>query len=192
MLKGSVAPAVEDKPYTDRWGSTLSGYAPILDSEGRSVGLVGVDVHVAQIAALRRHVLAVVASAFGGAFVLLILASILVARSVRKPLTRLIEGTEAIARGELTTRLRMQRGDEFGVVARHFDSMAEALQDRCSSGAHPRSGGEQILRQDDEGAAVFDAPGVVIYPESAAVAAVAGRGLVARSRLERVKAARAL
>ncbi len=130
MLKGFVAPAVEDEPYADQWGLTLSGYAPITDSKGRSVGLVGVDVQVIQIAALRRQVLTVVAAAFGVAFVLLGLASILVARSVRKPLTRLIDGTEAIARGELTTRLRMRRSDEFGVMARHFDSMAEALQDR--------------------------------------------------------------
>jgi adenylate cyclase len=130
LLKGFAAPAVEQQPYTDKWGPTLSGYAPIVDSEGRSVGLVGVDVKVVQIAALRRQVMMVVAAAFGAAFVLLSLASILVARSVRKPLTKLIEGTEAIARGELTTRIAMQRKDEFGVVARHFDAMAEALQDR--------------------------------------------------------------
>ena len=130
MLKGFVAPAVEDEPYADQWGMTLSGYAPITDSSGRSVGLVGVDVQVVQIAGLRRQVLIVVASAFALAFVLLGVASILVARSVRKPLTKLIDGTEAIARGELTTRLHMRRRDEFGVMARHFDSMAEALQDR--------------------------------------------------------------
>ena len=130
MLKGFVAPAVEDEPYADQWGSTLSGYAPILDSVGRSVGLVGVDVQVVQIAGLRQQVLIVVAGTFGVALVLLGLASILVARSVRKPLTALIDGTEAIARGELTTRLHMQRSDEFGVMARHFDAMAEALQDR--------------------------------------------------------------
>jgi len=130
MLKGFVAPAVEDEPYADQWGLTLSGYAPITNSEGRSVGLVGVDVQIVEIAALRRQVLTVVAVAFGLAFMLLGLASILVARSVRKPLTKLIDGTEAIARGELTTRLDMRRSDEFGVMARHFDSMAEALQDR--------------------------------------------------------------
>ncbi len=130
MLKGFVAPAVEEQPYADRWGVTLSGYAPIANSEGRSVGLVGVDVQVVQIATLRRQVLFVVAAAFGLAFVLLGLASILVARSVRKPLTKLIDGTESIARGELTTRLHMRRSDEFGVMGRHFDSMAEALQDR--------------------------------------------------------------
>ena len=130
MLKGFVAPAVEDKPYADQWGMTLSGYAPITDSSGRSVGLVGVDVQVVQIAGLRRQVLIVVAGAFAVALVLLGLASILVARSVRKPLTKLIDGTEAIARGELATRLHMRRRDEFGVMARHFDSMAEALQDR--------------------------------------------------------------
>jgi class 3 adenylate cyclase len=130
MLKGFANPAVEEKPYADQWGMTLSGYAPITASDGRSVGLVGVDVEVQQIANLRRQVMIIVAGSFGVAFIVLGLASLGVARSVRTPLTKLIDGVEAIARGELDTRLRMRRSDEFGVVARHFDSMAEALQDR--------------------------------------------------------------
>nr|MBA2319936.1 adenylate/guanylate cyclase domain-containing protein [Deltaproteobacteria bacterium] len=58
------------------------------------------------------------------------LAAMVVARSVRDPLGRTIRATSAIARGELDTRLALDRTDEFGVLGRHFDAMASGLQDR--------------------------------------------------------------
>ncbi|WP_298326397.1 methyl-accepting chemotaxis protein [Asticcacaulis sp.] len=39
------APQVEADTYTDKWGTFLSGYAPLVD-KGRFVGLVGVDIRV--------------------------------------------------------------------------------------------------------------------------------------------------
>ncbi len=39
-------PLVEERFYTDQWGTVLSSYAPIRDSRGRIVGIVGVDLHV--------------------------------------------------------------------------------------------------------------------------------------------------
>ncbi|MGQ9486633.1 MAG: ATP-binding protein [Armatimonadota bacterium] len=38
----------ESRLYTDRWGSFISGYAPIRDSGGQVVGIVGVDLHANQ------------------------------------------------------------------------------------------------------------------------------------------------
>lgn len=37
---------VEDKPYTDKWGTVLSAYAPVRDSSGAMIGMTGVDMHV--------------------------------------------------------------------------------------------------------------------------------------------------
>ncbi|MFN3807372.1 methyl-accepting chemotaxis protein [Asticcacaulis sp.] len=39
------APQVEAETYTDKWGTFLSGYAPLVD-KGQFVGLVGVDIRV--------------------------------------------------------------------------------------------------------------------------------------------------
>jgi diguanylate cyclase (GGDEF)-like protein/PAS domain S-box-containing protein len=49
------------EPYRDKWGSFMTGWAPILDRDGREVGVVGVDVdssvYVARHAAARRWAL---------------------------------------------------------------------------------------------------------------------------------------
>lgn len=36
-------PMVEQEPYSDRWGTFLSAYAPIKDSAGRTVAILGID-----------------------------------------------------------------------------------------------------------------------------------------------------
>lgn len=130
MLKGFSTPAVEDEPYTDEFGTTLSGYAPILNSKGRSVGIVGADVNVSRIDDLRNEVLYVVLTVFGIATLLIGLVSLAVARSVRVPLTKIINATAAIARGDLSKRIDMQRKDEFGLMSKHFDNMVDDLKDR--------------------------------------------------------------
>ncbi len=58
-LREGIAIA-ENRLYTDQWGTYISGYAPIRDSGGRLVGIVGVDLHVTRyqqrLAAMRDSV----------------------------------------------------------------------------------------------------------------------------------------
>ena len=35
---------ISDTPYTDRWGSFLSAYVPMLNSEGKMVAVLGIDI----------------------------------------------------------------------------------------------------------------------------------------------------
>ena len=37
---------VEDKPYSDEWGTFLSGYAPIYDAQKNFLGIVGADIRI--------------------------------------------------------------------------------------------------------------------------------------------------
>ncbi len=130
LQSGFNAPAVEDEPFRDEFGLTLSGYAPVRDATGKGVALVGADVQASRIEVMKHDVLWVTLAVFGIAAMLLGVISLAVARSVRDPLTRIIDATAAVARGELTTRLGLDRRDEFGLMSRHFDKMAEGLQDR--------------------------------------------------------------
>lgn len=130
LLSGFNAPVAEDEPFRDEFGLTLSGYAPVRDATGQGIALIGADVQASRIEVIKRDVMWVTLGVFGIAALLLGLISLAVARSVRDPLTRIIDATAAVARGELATRLSFTRRDEFGLMSRHFDKMAEGLQDR--------------------------------------------------------------
>lgn len=130
LLRGFEEIAIEERPFMDAFGLTLSGYAPIIASDGRVVGIVGVDVLVDRIRVLKRRVAEATLWLFGVAVTVVALLSWIVARSIRNPLSLMIRATSAIAQGDLNTRLSMARNDEFGVLATHFDHMAADLKER--------------------------------------------------------------
>lgn len=51
LLAGFSEPSADDEFTTDQWGTVLSGYAPIRDSRGRVVGIVGVDMDSSDVTA---------------------------------------------------------------------------------------------------------------------------------------------
>jgi diguanylate cyclase (GGDEF)-like protein/PAS domain S-box-containing protein len=61
MHGGAPETGASDRPYTDRWGSFMSGYVPLRDAQGRPIGAVGVDVDAsvyrAQMIAARNQAL---------------------------------------------------------------------------------------------------------------------------------------
>lgn len=44
LINGFIQPSAEKEFTTDEWGTTLSGFAPVYDSQGQVAGLVGVDM----------------------------------------------------------------------------------------------------------------------------------------------------
>ena len=61
------------------------------------------------------------------AFAISVLISLIVVRSISKPLASLTEGTRAIADGKFSYRLDTSRNDEFSQVARDFNKMTSRL-----------------------------------------------------------------
>lgn len=130
LLKGFAKTVVEDQPYQDEYGITLSAYSPLITSSGEKIGIVGVDVKSTRLEAMRKDVLLVSGAILALALGIIALVSWVVARSIREPLVRLILGTGAVAQGNLDVRLRLRREDEFGLLGKYFDKMAEELKER--------------------------------------------------------------
>ena len=130
MVQGLSAPAVEDQLYTDKWGSSLSGYAPIKAADGSLVALVGIDVKAERIVLFQRRALLSTLIAYLLTFVIVGGATIAAGERVRRPLERFLGATAAINEGHYETRMGLDRQDEFGVLGSHFDHMASGLQER--------------------------------------------------------------
>ena len=130
MLRGLERAVVEDRPSADRWGLTLSGYAPVLSVAGATVGLVGVDIHAASLEAVRRSVLEVTAVAYAAVAVVLGALAAAVAYNVRRPLGQIIAATAAIEEGRFEPSTSARRQDEFGLLIRRLEEMASGLKER--------------------------------------------------------------
>lgn len=130
MIPAFASRQVEKDIYSDEWGRTLSGYAPVIDASGKSVGIVGVDVAGDRVDAIHREVLLASLALYGVTTILLFGLAQIVGRSIRNPLLRLLDATTAISSGRLDARAALDRPDEFGILGRHFDGMAAGLQER--------------------------------------------------------------
>lgn len=102
LLDGFDRPACDAEMTEDQWGACISGYAPIRNSIGRSVGLVGVDLLVPQLHAMRRafHLQCILVIA--AVVLTALLASIILSRHINQPVKALHGGIQHVAAGDLS------------------------------------------------------------------------------------------
>ncbi len=92
--------AVSRVPYTDKWGTFLSAFAPLRDDRGRTVGLVGVDLSMESLDGLLRPLRLTLVLALAGSGALATTVGITRWRSLRSRATsiREIEAAAELAR----------------------------------------------------------------------------------------------
>lgn len=85
------------------------------------------DAESASAAQSRRVLVIVLATSAGNAALVILLSFVLTGRIV-KPLRRVVEFAQVVARGNLTGRIDLRRHDELGELASALNQMAETLQ----------------------------------------------------------------
>jgi diguanylate cyclase (GGDEF)-like protein len=118
-------------------GASVSFGAPASDAEPGLVRRVrqvdGLELRVRTSLEDERHALANsrrnLLTGGIGAVALALGAGVFLAEGLVRPIRRIQDATERIGRGDLGTRLRLQRRDEIGDVARGFDGMLDRLEE---------------------------------------------------------------
>ncbi|OQY91379.1 MAG: hypothetical protein B6D38_01880 [Anaerolineae bacterium UTCFX1] len=119
---------LEPDYYTDEYGSFLSAYTPIFNSDGQRVGVLGVDITVDTIRAQERAYLIRILIVDFVAGLLIILASYLLAGYLTKPIVKLTSAINRISGGELTHRIAEIPGTrELAEFAVNLNTMATNL-----------------------------------------------------------------
>jgi HD-GYP domain-containing protein (c-di-GMP phosphodiesterase class II) len=140
---------------SDRWGSWLSGYAPIVDSTtGQTIGLAAVDVPYGLILAHLRLILWI---AVGIAGVLGLASTLLIGRAVDaflSPIGALRTFVRAVGEGEFPKPLAVDGTDELAPVASDLNLMARQLSERARIEAQNRSLRTDVLRKAERLAAI--------------------------------------
>jgi diguanylate cyclase (GGDEF)-like protein len=121
---------------------------------GRRAPLAALELHYdlkARDAALRSDRTAIFVTALGGATLLGLFIALLLGRLVVRPLDRIRAVADAIRGGDNRARLRWERQDEIGELARAFDALAddliEALKDPLTGHLNHRAFQERLAQE---------------------------------------------
>ena len=132
LFQGFKQPSADDCLIKDEWGWWLSGYAPIRDAQGHSVGLVGVDIAASHIQRLNENFIFHTLILLASSLVAFLAAGVLVALRMRRPIVALQKGLLKVAQGDLEVVVNVQSSDEFRVLADTFNFMIRELRDAAA------------------------------------------------------------
>ena len=140
---------------SDRWGSWLSGYSPIVDgTTGQTIGLAAVDVPYELILAHLRLILWI---AVGIAGVLGLVSTLVIGRAVDAflaPIGALRSFVRTVGEGDFPKPLAIEGTDELAPVAADLNLMARQLSERARIEAQNRALRSDVLRKAERLAAI--------------------------------------
>ena len=114
--------------YTNQHGTWITAFAPIREASGRVFAVLdvdyGVDVYLAELAAVRQRV---VLYSLAGALLALVVG-VLLAQRITQPITQLAGLARRVVEGNLSTRVQIASRDEIGMLGNVFHLMVERLQ----------------------------------------------------------------
>ncbi|WP_094228751.1 HAMP domain-containing protein [Methanolobus psychrotolerans] len=103
--KGMVGPHASDEPYTDEWGTFMTGYAPIYDSDGNVAGVLGVDFDIATVKEKQDFLSSLVYYILVGSILAATSVILYFSRTIIKELNSITKVANSISNGELNVDL---------------------------------------------------------------------------------------
>ncbi|MBI1953551.1 MAG: HD domain-containing protein [Candidatus Omnitrophica bacterium] len=127
LWEGFEGPASDRSPVQDPWGTSISGYAPIRNSAGKTVAVLGVDFYGRQLYRFREQFQRLIAIGLVVGIFFSILMGSLIARWIALPVDHLVAGMRRVEGGELTYEVALKTGDEFEEASNAFNRMTRSV-----------------------------------------------------------------
>lgn len=105
LLPGFDGPTASSDFYTDQWGTFLSGYAPIKNSDGVVVALIGIDMDVTKVVEKQDFLGSLIYIIMGVSILLAALIILFFSATIIKDIKRLTKVANQISAGELDLQL---------------------------------------------------------------------------------------
>ncbi len=118
------------KIYSTPWGGWISGFAPILSTDGEYIATIGTDLSANEILHTRVRYILNISYISIGIFCISLIGSFLLSRRLTKSLTSLHHTVEEIAKGNLEVTATVGTRDEFQDLATEFNLMTKGLKER--------------------------------------------------------------
>ncbi len=105
----------------------ITRYTPLYDHQGKIVGMLYVGARQASFLKLLSEFNARISIIALGSILLAVMIAIPISRSITRPIARLVEAHEEVARGDQNVTVPIEGTGELAVLARSFNTMVETL-----------------------------------------------------------------
>ncbi len=129
VLREGQARATPD-PYTDEWGTWISGYVPIHDAKGVPMAILGIDLPLGAFPVMRKIIARTMILSAVPAALLALLASYFLSGRLTGPARALTGALREVRSGRLDVEVRVESSDEFGEMAEAFNDMTVGLAEK--------------------------------------------------------------
>ncbi len=188
VLKDGVGRYTIPRDYGPQYGLLVSGFAPIYNSAGKVVGIVGVDINVNELITKVNTLIPIMAiMILLTSLILSVISYMFINRMVSKPLKGIAEKSKLLVLGDTDVQIEgkhLNRKDEIGLIGRGLTEIAHNLKSKAEV-ANKIAGGDLSLKvkpQSDKDVlaismqSVIDTfKGLVAEAENMTIGAVEGR-----------------
>jgi adenylate cyclase len=105
LVHGFTTATASPEFYTDKWGTFLSGYAPLKDETGNTVAVIGVDMAVEKVLAKQKFIGSLLYIIIGMSILIAGLIILFFSRTIIKDIKSLTKAAGRISQGELDVQL---------------------------------------------------------------------------------------
>jgi len=105
----------------------VTAYEPITNLDGQRIGMLGVGLLQRPYTAVRDQVTLAFAAIALLCFVLIVVVTYLLTRSLMRPLEEMVAVSRAIAEGDLSHRVRTKDQSELGLLSASFNAMLDRI-----------------------------------------------------------------
>lgn len=115
-------------------GHILIVFAPVSDSSGKTLGMVGVIINATDVVNQANNLMYVlIAIAAIGLLALIVISRILIRRTVVQPLKNIVLASNSLAAGDVNVNVNMTSEDEIGQLAHAFQEMIEHIREQANA-----------------------------------------------------------
>jgi two-component system phosphate regulon sensor histidine kinase PhoR len=139
----------------------LNVAVPVRVPDRRLLGVVRLSLPLTEIESQHQAMRAVLIGAVGIAFLLSLLISYLVARSITRPLAEIVQAAKRMVGGEFHPRIRPRSSDEISDLAQVLNHMAASIEEKIEALKEDRAKMAATLIAMQEGVMVLSADGTL-------------------------------
>ncbi|MGE5329861.1 MAG: methyl-accepting chemotaxis protein [Deltaproteobacteria bacterium] len=123
-------PIAVNKPYTDKWGTFLSAYAPIIDKSQKVIGIVGVDLNINDVKKEAYNLMLNVILAIITVLIITVIIAMNINFEIHKSMRNIIFKINEINKSKeniFSQKLEIKTGDEFEIMAQEVNQLIDSM-----------------------------------------------------------------